>query len=122
MTGAEPDKCYFITNEPLVRGKTVDLAIDPPPDLVMGIDITHTDINKNALYAEIGVPEFWRYNGSLLTIDQLQREQHREVEISPTFPKVPKERLYQFLNDCAEQGETAAKRSLRSWLQSALHE
>ena len=42
--GAEPDKCYYIQNEMLVRGRTIDLNRDPPPDLVVEVDITHTDI------------------------------------------------------------------------------
>jgi Uma2 family endonuclease len=118
--GAEPDQCYYIANEPKVRGKTVDLAIDPPPDLVIEVDITHTDINKNTLYAELGIPEFWRHNGKQLSIYQLQGNQYQEVEISPTFPKVPKEQLYQFLNECAQQGETPAKRNLRIWIREQL--
>ncbi len=61
--GAEPDNAYYIQNQPLVAGRTVDLATDPPPDLVVEIDITHTDINKPVFYASIGEPEFWRYNG-----------------------------------------------------------
>lgn len=44
----------------------MDLSIDPSPDLVIEVDITHTDLNKNALYAMLGVPEFWRYNGEIL--------------------------------------------------------
>jgi Uma2 family endonuclease len=71
-SGAEPDQCYYIANEPKVRGKQVDLAIDPLPDLVVEVDITHTDINKNALYAELEIPKFWRYNGRQLSIYQLQ--------------------------------------------------
>jgi Uma2 family endonuclease len=114
--GAEPDQCYYLVNEPLVRGKTVDLAIDPPPDLVVEIDITHTDINKTALYAEMQIPEFWRYNGTTLKIYQLRGDRYREAETSLSFPEIPKERLYKFLNDCAQQGETQAKRNLRSWL------
>jgi Uma2 family endonuclease len=115
--GAEPDQCYYIANEPLVRGKTVDLKTDPPPDLVIEVDITHTDINKNALYAEMGVAEFWRYNGEILRVFQLQDGQYQEVDVSPTFPRVPKQRLYEFLQECAQQGETQAKRNFRQWLQ-----
>lgn len=118
--GAEPDKCYYIANEPLVRGKKVNLNVDPPPDLVIEVDITHTDINKTALYAEMGVGEFWRYNGKSLRIYHLQAAAYCEVPASPTFPWVQKERLYQFLRECAEQGETAAKRSLRTWIRQQL--
>ncbi len=114
--GAEPDQGYYIANEPLVRGKTVDLNVDPPPDLVIEVDITHTDINKNLLYAQIGVPEFWRYNGKILKIYDLQNGEYQEVQKSPTFPSVPKERLYEFLSNCAQQGETQAKRDLRVWI------
>jgi Uma2 family endonuclease len=115
--GAEPDQCYYIANEPKVRGKTVDLKTDPPPDLILEVDITHTDINKNALYAEMGVPEFWRYDGSVLTIYALQNSQYREVETSPTFPWVPKDRLYQYLQECAQLGEVAATLNLQAWVQ-----
>ena len=61
--GAEPDSAYYIQNQSRVAGRKVDLATDPPPDLVVEVDITHTDINKPALYAAMGVPEFWRYDG-----------------------------------------------------------
>jgi Uma2 family endonuclease len=115
--GAEPDQGYYIANEYLVRGKTVDLKTDPPPDLILEVDITHTDINKNALYAEMGVPEFWRYNGKVLTIYALENGNYKEVDISPTFPDVPKQQLYSYLKDCAEIGEKQAKKKFRTWLQ-----
>ncbi|MEM9007541.1 MAG: Uma2 family endonuclease [Cyanobacteria bacterium P01_F01_bin.86] len=117
--GAEPDQGYYIQNEPQVRGKKVDLKSDPPPDLVVEVDITHTDINKNALYAELGIPEFWRYNGKVLRIYQLQDDRYQEVENSPTFPSIPKEQLYTFLHDCAQYGETQAKRRFRVWMRKA---
>jgi Uma2 family endonuclease len=114
--GAEPDKCYYIQNEALVRGKTVDLEQDPPPDLVVEIDITHADIDKNQLYAKLGVPEFWRYNGRVLTIYQLRQGEYQEVEFSPTFPWVAKKRLYEFLSQCKTQGEAQAIREFRDWV------
>lgn len=118
--GAEPDQCYYIANEPKVRGKTVDLKIDPPPDLVLEVDITHTDINKNALYAEMGVTEFWRYDGKTLTIQCLRNGSYEVVEVSPTFPWVTKEQLYKFLEDCTQVGEKQAKKNLREWVKLKL--
>ncbi|MGB3301038.1 MAG: Uma2 family endonuclease [Phormidesmis sp.] len=58
LRSAEPDDCYYIQNFALVANHTVDLAVDPAPDLVVEVDITHTDINKNLLYASMDVPEF----------------------------------------------------------------
>ncbi|MEB3232678.1 MAG: Uma2 family endonuclease [Leptolyngbyaceae bacterium] len=116
LAGAEPDQCYYIANEQRVRGKTVNLAVDPPPDLVVEVDITHTDIDKNALYVAMGVPEFWRYDGQVLRIYLLQDGAYQESETSLTFPEIAKDLLYQFLSDCNEQGETVSKRQLRDRL------
>ena len=116
--GAEPDKCYYIQNESLVRGRTVNLNFDPPPDLVVEVDITHTDINKNALYADLGIPEFWRYDGEVLKIYQLQSGEYQEQAISPTFPWLQKEVFYQFLQQCQSEGEALANRQLRSLVQT----
>jgi Uma2 family endonuclease len=114
--GAEPDKCFYIQNEPLVRGKTVDLETDPPPDLVVEVDITHSDINKNALYARLGIPEFWRFNGKTLRIFQLQDGSYQEVNVSPTFPWLDKQVIYNFLEQCRTLGEAQAMRNFRTWL------
>ena len=114
LASAEPDQCYYISNEQLVRGKTVNLAVDPPPDLVVEVDIAHID--KNALYAAMGVPEFWRYDGQVLRIYQLREGEYQETQTSLAFPEIAKDLLYQFLQDCNEQGETASKRQLRKRL------
>ncbi len=114
--GAEPDNAYYLQNQPLVKGRKVDFSQDPPPDLVVEVDITHTDIAKNQFYANLGVPEFWRFNGKVWQIYQLQEQVYVEVEISPTFPQVPKERLYTFLAQ-AKEDEIEAVQNLRSWWQ-----
>lgn len=117
--GAEPDNAYYIQNQPLVAGRKVDLAIDPPPDLVVEVDITHTDINKPALYASMGVPEFWRYDGREWRIYQLQETVYQEVANSPTFPIVPKEKFYEFLA-VAQRDEVEAEVNLREWVRSSI--
>ncbi len=114
--GAEPDNAYYIQNQPIVRGRNVDFNQDPPPDLVVEVDITHTDIAKNQFYASLKVPEFWRFNGQIWRIYQLQEGVYVEVEFSPTFPKVPKERLYEFLKQ-AKEDEIEAVQALRIWWQ-----
>jgi Uma2 family endonuclease len=117
--GAEPDNAYYIQNQPLVAGRNVDLATDPPPDLVVEVDITHTDINKPALYASMGVPEFWRYDGREWRIYQLQGNEYLEVLHSPTFPIVSKAKFYEFL-EIARLDEVAAEVNLRGWVRSTI--
>lgn len=120
--GSEPDCAYYIQNQPRVAGRPVDFATDPPPDLVVEVDITHTDIDKNRLYAAMGVPEFWRYNGEVWRIYQLQDRQYQdrqyqECDRSPTFLWVEKEVLYRFLEQ-AQHDEIAAEQNLRSLVQT----
>jgi Uma2 family endonuclease len=41
VKGIEPDDCFYIQNEAAVRGKKrLNLTVDPPPDLVLEIDVT----------------------------------------------------------------------------------
>ena len=37
--------------------------MDPPPDLVLEVDITHPSLDKLSIFAAVGVPEVWRYDG-----------------------------------------------------------
>ena len=119
--GAEPDNAYYIQNQAKVAGRTVNLAEDPPPDLVVEVDITHTDIDKNRLYAAIDVPEFWSYNGQEWRIYQLQEKTYQECDRSPTFPGVEKEYLYHFLAK-AQQDEIEAEKEFRSLIQEKISE
>ena len=119
--GAEPDNAYYIQNQAKVLGKRINLTEDPPPDLVVEVDITHTDINKLALYARLGVPELWRFNGQIWRIYRLDKGVYQEGEFSPTFPLVPKTKLYEFLAT-AQEDEVRAEKNLRAWLVSQLAE
>jgi hypothetical protein len=67
----------------------------------------------------LGIPEFWRFDGQVWRIYQLQEKVFVEVENSPIFPQVPKERLYAFLAE-AQEDEIDAVRSLRSWWQEQI--
>ena len=118
--GAEPDNGYYIQNQPQVAGRAIDLAVDPPPDLVVEVDINHTDIDKNALYAAMGVPEFWRFSGRVWCIYQLRDGEYGECDRSPTFPAVCKDDLYQFLT-ASQTDEVAAEINFRTWLRTQIN-
>lgn len=119
LQSAEPDNGYYIQNYPLVADHEVNLNVDPAPDLVVEVDITHSDLNKNALYASMGVPEFWRFNGQELRILQLAAGAYIDCDRSPTFPLVSKANLYQFL-EVALHDEVAAEIDLRHWVRQQL--
>jgi Uma2 family endonuclease len=117
--GAEPDNAYYIQNQSLVAGRRVDLKRDPPPDLVVEIDMTHTDIDKNRLYASMGVPELWRFDGQTWLIYLLDQGIYQPTDRSPTFPMVEKADLYRFIEQ-ARQDEVAAEIEFRSWVRQKL--
>ena len=63
----------------------------------------------------MGVPEFWRYDGQSLRVYELQEGDYCEADVSPTFPTVPKTRLYEFLEQ-AREDEVDAELALRQWV------
>lgn len=117
--GKEPDSCYYIQNEDLVRGKTeIDLTQDPPPDLALEIDITSSSLNQFDLYADLGVPEIWRYDGRKLQFYQLQNGEYVECDRSPTFPIIPATKVIEFLDNCKTLGITSSVRKFREWVRN----
>jgi Uma2 family endonuclease len=67
--GLEPDLCYYIQNEALVRGRReLDLEHDPPPDLAIEVEVSRTVMNRIGISEAPGVPEIWRYGGQAVTI------------------------------------------------------
>lgn len=71
--GLEADECYYIQRAETMRGKVdIDLTRDPPPDLALEIEVTHLALDKPAVYAALGVPELWRYDGQRLEVLHLQ--------------------------------------------------
>jgi Uma2 family endonuclease len=115
--GGEPDSSYYIQNESRVRGKeNIDLATDPPPDLVLEVEYSRPQVDKLRLYASIGIPEFWRFNGSTLRIYALSKGQYSEVEVSPTFDTVPVKEIPRFIQDSRKIGQIATTRAFRNWV------
>jgi Uma2 family endonuclease len=116
--GLEPDRCYWILNEPLVRGKlTIDLGIDPPPDLAIEVDLTRSSLNRMAIYAALRVPEVWRFDGRVLTFHVLDANgAYVVVSHSPIFPQVKPDDLLPFLSMRQQMDENEVIRQFRIWV------
>jgi Uma2 family endonuclease len=118
--GLEPDQCYYIQNESLVRGvEQIDLAQLPPPDLAVEIDITSSSLDRFSIYAELRVPEIWRYDGISLTIHELQGDQYVIVDRSMALPAVRTEDIQRFLGMHATIGENSLVKQFRQWLRNS---
>src|SRR5260370_39130270 len=76
--GLEPDECYWIQNEPRMRSrKEFDPDTDPPPDLAIEVDITSSSLDRMSIYADLGVPQVWRFDGDTLTMNLLPKGTYR---------------------------------------------
>ena len=119
--GLEPDQCYYIENEASVRNlQQINLNQDPPPDLVIEIDITSSSINRMELYAALGVSEVWRYDGSCLKFYQLEGKEYAERNVSPKFPFLSAAEILRFLEMQNTAGETSMIRAFREWVRSQI--
>lgn len=117
--GLEPDACYWIQNEPAVRGKkTIDLKTDPPPDLFIEIDITSSSLDRLAICAKLRIPEVWRFDGQALQIQILQPPDIRyalsERSLCLPFLNVPE--LLPFLSLDDPTDETTRIRRFVEWV------
>jgi Uma2 family endonuclease len=120
--GLEPDDCYWIANEGLVRGKDrIQLRIDPPPDLALEIDITHSSLNRLAIYAALRVPEVWRYDGRVVVFHLLGADgQYGTAGTSRNFTGLAPADLASFLSLRRQTDENGLARQFRSWVRQSL--
>jgi Uma2 family endonuclease len=115
--GLEPDECYWIEHEPVVRGRQdIDLDKDPPPDLALEIEISRSALDRMSIYAALRVPEVWRWDGKKLTVNVLtSRGMYRRSERSKAFPFLPLSEFASFL-EATNLSETQLLRSFRAWV------
>jgi Uma2 family endonuclease len=114
--GFEPDAAFYIQHAADVRGNTeIDLHRDPPPDLVMEIDITHPSLNKFPIYAALGVPEVWRYAGQNVLFYWLEEDTYVVMDTSRVLPGVMSHQVTQLLDTSRALPRAAWMRSVQAW-------
>jgi Uma2 family endonuclease len=114
--GFEPDACFYIQNAERMRDKEhVDLAIDPPPDLIIEIEQSRSSISKLPIYAQIGVPEVWRHTGQRLVILVLREGSYHEQDESVALPGVKSESLTALLNESRSLRRPEWLKHARAW-------
>ena len=92
--GLEPDECYYVQHEADVRGRKIKLGEDPPPDLVVEVDVTTSVIDRFPIYATLSFPEIWQYADGEIVIHLLQKNgQYAVREQSVALPMVSVKKL-----------------------------
>lgn len=110
----EADESYYVQHAEQIRPKEeLDLAVDPPPDLVVEVEITSSAIQKFKLFAAMGVPEVWRHDGDHLEMFRLQGGVYEAIDSSHALQGLSAATINGVLQRRFDCGETALIREFR---------
>lgn len=110
----EADESYYVQHAEQIRPKEeLDLAVDPPPDLVVEVEITSSAIQKFKLFAAMGVPEVWRHDGDHLEMFRLQGGVYEAIDSSHALQGLSAATINGVLQRRFDFGETALIREFR---------
>jgi Uma2 family endonuclease len=120
--GLEPDACYYISNLGKVQGKKrIDLDRDPPPDLALEVEVSRSMLPRMNIYAALGVPEIWRFDGKKLRVYLRDvKGNYHPQSYSPTFPSLPLKELVHFIRRGKKEDDTTIVRAFRQWVKEHL--
>jgi len=117
--GFEPDSSFYFRHAARIRGKDVtDLAVDPPPELIIEVDITSSSLNHFPLYAAVGISEIWRYARQRVSFHKLEGGAYSPVEESIVLPPMTAAQATIFVE--RDRHETAIDwlRAVRQWIRA----
>lgn len=117
--GLEPDDCYYFANMSKVTDwNTLNLDRDPPPDLALEVEITSSCLNRMSVYAGLGVPEVWRFDGEEWHIHLLSPDgTYSDSSSSTIIPYLPLDELMPLMQDTLHSGDDRERMlSLTRWV------
>ncbi|HSK72001.1 MAG TPA: Uma2 family endonuclease [Pyrinomonadaceae bacterium] len=115
--GCEPDTAFYIQSERRIRGvDEIDLSVNPPPDLVIDIDVTSPSLNKLPIYAALGVSEVWLYKGTRVVFYKLYGGFYEETINSVALPMLDSETVTEFLQKGLNEDYAKWIREIREWI------
>jgi len=113
--GFEPDACFYLQHaDAIAPDRPLDLRVDPPPDLVIEVDITRSSLDKLPIYAALGVPEVWRYMDGQVEIRCLTADAYLVSDTSRVLPGINANMVTRFI------GEARATANQTVWFKSVV--
>src|SRR5487761_1685145 len=120
-SGAEADKSYYIRHEEAVRERVkYDPAVDPPPEHVVEVDLSSSSSRRMLVFAQLGIPELWQYDGERLVFKSLGKDgRYQAIEQSLTFRGLSSADLESFVHRRGTMGEIALDEALAKWVRAS---
>jgi Uma2 family endonuclease len=119
--GLEPDNCYWIASAARLQSKIhLDLRIDPPPDLALEMDVTHSSLDRMSIYAALKVPEVWRVDSTGITFNILIQDAYQVRTHSLAFPQLGAGDLAPFLAQLSQADDSALVRQFHDWVRQTM--
>jgi Uma2 family endonuclease len=88
--GFEPDDCYYLRpSADLLTDRPIDCHTDPPPDLMIEVEVSRSAAGRLRVYAAFRLPEVWRYDGRAVTVLRLQPDGSYRPGASEAVPAFP---------------------------------
>jgi Uma2 family endonuclease len=114
----EPGDCFYLPNEPRMRGKLeIVLGVDPPPDLMLEIEISRSAVARLPIFAALGVPEIWCFDGETVRFLNLSANgDYVAVERSRYFPFLAPVDILNVLQRWGQTDDNSLVRSFRQWI------
>jgi len=119
--GFEPDSSFYFRHAADIRDKElIDLAVDPPPELIIEVDITSSSLNHFPLYAAVGVAEIWRYDGQRVRFHRLESGVYSAIDESMVLPPMTAGQATVFVEADRHEKATDWLRAVRQWIRARI--
>jgi hypothetical protein len=95
----------------------ISLRKDPPPDLVIEVEVSRSAVRRLPIYAALGFPEVWRLTDRDLTFTQLQPHgSYSPMAVSLALPPLVPGDLMRFLALRKQVDENGIEAQFRAWV------
>jgi Uma2 family endonuclease len=120
--GVEGDQTFYLANFARIRGKKkINLRVDPPPDLIVQVVVTHEADEAVEVCRRFRVPEVWICDQNQLTILQLQPNgRYAAFERSLAFPVLLAAEIHSWIIRDQDDTDTDWIKALRRWVTDVL--
>jgi Uma2 family endonuclease len=117
----EADGAYYLASFDQVRHKKIDLNLDPSPDLAVEAEVTRSALNALNIYAAIGVPEIWGFDGEVFHIHLRQLDgTYQEADQSLALPFLLPTKVVYWMRKAEEDDDVEWLQQVNAWARAEL--